>query len=208
MSHVDRPALSAVVEGDVDEAVVRRLVADAGGTVHAVYGRNGKDGIRKNLDAYNQAARGWLWLVVVDLDDDAECAPLLRAEWLPNPAAHMCFRVAVREVEAWLLADRDGLADFLGTASSRIPVWPEAVDDPKQAMVNLAIGSRRRAIREDMAPRPGSRRAVGPAYASRLIEFAQRRWRPGVAANRSESLQRCRTRIQELVRAGAIPPPT
>ena len=32
----------------------------------------------------------------------------------------MQFRVAVREVEAWLLADRETFADFLGVRAKRI----------------------------------------------------------------------------------------
>ena len=61
-------------------------------------------------------------------------------------------------------------------------------------MVDIAKGSRRREIREDMIPRTGSGRVVGPAYTARLIEFvigARNAWRPEVAAERSESLKRC-----------------
>jgi hypothetical protein len=34
------------------------------------------------------------------------------ADWLPQPAQLMCFRVAVRELESWLLADAEALAAF------------------------------------------------------------------------------------------------
>jgi hypothetical protein len=135
----------------------------------------------------------------VDLDADAGCAPPLRAVWLPQPAPMMCFRVAVRAVEAWLLADREQLARFLGIAASRVPLAPETVLDPKRALVDLAARSRRRAIREDMVPRSGSGRSVGPAYASRLIEFVDGYWRPEMATNNSDSLRRCCERLDEIV---------
>ena len=169
---------SATVEGTTDEAVLRRVVEHLGATLGPVYGKTGKASLLKQLHSYNQAAQFWPWIVLVDLDQDAECAPPARAQWLPDPASRMCFRIAVREVESWLLADRETLADFLGIALSRVPTIPENLDDPKAVLVNLARSSRRRDIRVDMVPRPESGRQVGPAYASRLIEYAQGPWRP------------------------------
>ena len=124
----------------------------------------------------------------------------LISEYLPDPAPLMCFRVAVREIESWLLADRDNLATFLSVPESEFPPNPETLDDPKRGMIELAKKSRNRAIREDMLPRPGSGRAIGPAYPSRLIEFATRHWKPEVATNRCESLRRCWQRLTELVK--------
>ena len=111
----------------------------------------------------------------------------------------MCFRVAVRQIEAWLLADSERLARFLSIAIARVPVDPEALDNPKETLVNLARHSRRRDIREDMVPRPRSGRSVGAAYTSRLIEFAETQWRPEIAAERADSLRRCRIRIERLI---------
>ena len=163
--------ITAAVEGNVDEAVVRRLIEHVGGTPGPVYGRNGKDHLRQRIANYNQAARLSPWVVLVDLDHDAECAPPLRSAWLPALSPYMCLRVAVRQVEAWLLADRERLAKFLSVSTSRIPHNPESVEHPKNTLVEIARYSRRRDIREDMVPRPGSGRAVGPAYTARLIEF-------------------------------------
>ena len=142
------------------------------------------------------------WVVLVDLDHDADCAPLLLTSWLPNPASRMCFRVVVHALEAWLLADREHLARFLGVAIARIPRSPETVDDPKRTMVELARHSHRREMREDMVPRAASGRIVGSAYTSRLIEFvgdAVDGWRPEVAATLSDSLDRCLRSLRRLV---------
>jgi len=193
-----RPEILAAVEGLVDEAVVRRIAEEVGAAVSVVYGRQGKDDLRQRLAAYNNAARLGAWLVLVDLNDDADCAPQLVAEWLPNPSSNMCFRVAVRMVEAWILADPDHLAAFLCVPPGRIPACPELEADPKQVLMNLARQSRRREIREDMMPRPQSGRRVGPAYASRLIEFVQSTWSPGAAARHSESLRRCLLRLRDV----------
>jgi len=192
--------ISAAVEGILDEAVARKLIVVAGGRPGTIYGKNGKSFLRRHINAYNRAAHHMPWMVLVDLDREAECAPPLRKEWVSDPAPCLCFRVAVREVEAWLMADEESLVPFLSVAHSRIPPDPESLLEPKTEMVNLARHSRRREIREDMVPREGSGRSLGPAYASRLIEYVETRWRPEVATKRANSLRRaimCLKRIIE-----------
>lgn len=197
----DGIAISAAVEGVVDEAVVRKLIAYAGAMPGDVHGRQGKAFLRQRMVGYNHAARHSPWIVLVDLDRDADCAPSLRAAWLPAPSPRLCFRIAVREVESWLMADAERLSEFLRVARSRLPRAPERIQDPKTEMVNLARNSRRRDIRDDMVPRPESGRSVGAAYASRLIEFVADRWRPDHAARRCESLRRAIECLRRLVAA-------
>jgi hypothetical protein len=182
--------IRAAVEGLVDEAVTQKLIQHAGGVPGPVYGKNGKAGLHAKVNGYNNAARRSAWIVLVDLDGDHECAVPLRQAWLPEPATGLCFRVAVQAVEAWLLADATSIASFLAVARSKVPGEPEALLHPKRALVNLARGSRRRAIRDDMVPRDGSGRLEGPAYTSRLIEFIHSSWRPDVAAANADSLRR------------------
>jgi hypothetical protein len=189
--------ISAAVEGLVDEAVIRRLIVEAGGYPGTVYGKRGKSFLRQSIQGYNIAARHSPWVVLVDLDHDAGCAPLFCKEWVPYPAPHLCFRVAVREVEAWLMADPESLASLLKVARGRIPSDPERLLEPKTEMVNLARHSRRRDIREDMVPREQSGRTVGPAYTSRLVEYVQTSWRSEVASEHAESLRRA---IEQLKR--------
>jgi len=196
--------ISGAVEGPADEAVLRRLVQHVGATLGTVYGKQGKDRLQQQLNGYNQAARYRPWVVLIDLDRDGDCVPPLLTSWLPNPAPYLCFRIAVRAIEAWLIADRERIARFLSVSVNRVPTAPETLDSPKIELVNLARHSRRRAIREDMVPRPESGRQVGPAYTSRLIEFvedARNGWRPDVAAAACDSLARSLRCIQRLVEA-------
>ena len=175
----------------MDEAVVRRLIEHVGGKPGDIYGGRGKQHILRRINGYNQAAQYHPWVVLVDLDQDAICAPAFRRRYLPNPASFMCFRIAVRAVEAWLMADREAFSDFFKVALSRIPENPELELDPRRKVIDLIRYSRRSVIREDMIPRPGSRRSVGPAYSSRLIEYIEFHWRPNKAARVSDSLARC-----------------
>lgn len=195
--------VSGAVEGAADEAVLRRLIAHVAADVGPIHVGHGKPNLQKKIKGYNNAARFSPWVVLVDLNHDADCAPPFVAEWLPNPADRMCFRVAVRQIEAWLLADRKEIAKFLVVRPALIPPNPDAINNARDVMVGLAARSRRPAIRKDMVPRPGSGRAVGPAYTSRLMEFAGTHWRPDVAAGASDSLRRCLRRLTEMTGANA-----
>ncbi len=197
------PVINVAVEGPLDEAVAHKLIAFVGGEVGNVFGREGKPYLRERIDGFNNAARHAPWLVLADLDNEADCAPSLRNTWLSDPADNLCFRIAVREVETWLMADAETLASHLGVSLNRISRTPENIENPKNEMVNLGRRSRRRAIREDMAPRQESGRRVGPAYASRLIEYVKNKWRPEVAANHSDSLRRAIICLKRLVQAAS-----
>lgn len=172
----------------MDEAVARVIISFAGGRLDKVFGKKGKADLRSKLSGYNSAAGYRPWLVLVDLDNDAVCAPALRQDWLAAPSQFMCFRIAVREVEAWLMADRESLADFLRIRRTRVPDDIEGLEDPKRTLVDLARESRVNAIRADLVPRPGSGRSAGPAYTSRLTSFAEHHWDVGRASTRSRSL--------------------
>jgi hypothetical protein len=105
------------------------------------------------------------------------------------------FRVAEREIESWLLANRHSFATFLDVPVARIPERPDLEIDPKNRVVQLARMSRSRRIREDMVPEPGSGRNIGPDYVGRLIEFAVNTWDIDDAAGRSFSLRRAVTAL-------------
>lgn len=195
--------LTAAVEGLADEVLLKRICDSVGASVGQVYGRYGKSYILKNLNGYNHSAQFRHWVVLVDLDNDGPCVPEVLPRWLPAPSRLMRLRVAVRELESWLLADSERIAKFLGVAVAEIPADPDSIADPKRLMVQLARSSRRRAIREDMVPNVGSGQQVGPAYTSRMIEFIQSvesGWRPDVAAGNSDSLRRCISAISNLAR--------
>lgn len=185
-------------EGITDEAALRRLCAAVGRDVAVVHVAGGKTKLDPQLAGYNSAARFAPWLVVRDLNGDAGCAPALVRRLLPKPSAKMSFRVSVRALESWLMADRDSLARYLRVGIGRIPADPDAVPRPKVELVKIASASRMRAVREDMVPRPGSGTIVGPNYEARIIEYATTIWDPVRAAGRSDSLRRCLAALRAL----------
>lgn len=56
-----------------------------------------------------------------------------------------------------------------------------------------------------MAPRSGNNRYIGPAYNSRLADYARDHWRPDVAAGRSDSFRRAIAGLRRLIANAAAP---
>jgi hypothetical protein len=190
--------VSFAVEGDTDEAVVRRIAAHLEIDVHQVLGKRGKTWVLEHLRGLNGSARGQPWLVLVDLDGDSPCAGEFVREHLAHPSPLMRFRVSVSAVEAWLLADRSGFARFFGVRQAEVPSAPEMERDPKETIVRLAGRSAKSIVRQGVPPRPGSGRRAGALYTSLLIEFVQQHWDMDAARGHALSLDRAISRLDEL----------
>jgi len=188
----------AAVEGMTDAAVVERLFAHFRLPLGAIHQAGGKDNLRKKISGYNQTAAFYPWLVLVDLNQEAACAPLLCQQWLAKPSKYMYFRVAVRAMEAWLLADRESLARFLSVPVQKVPTSPDSLENPKAVMIQLAGQSSSRQIRKEMVPTASGGRKEGPAYAARIVEFVTRYWDIEKAKQHSPSLQRCCNSLERL----------
>ncbi len=181
--------INLAVEDALSEAVLRKIL-QARYDVGDCYKRGGFGYLKKNIHGFNNASKGMPHIVLTDLDM-RECAPTLIEEWLQVPIHHnMLFRVAVREVESWVLADRDRFAKFLGIRKTLVPVNVDAIDDPKKCLINLARKSRKRNLREDIVPTEGSTAKQGPDYNGRLISFVKEFWNPYEAMHNSPSLER------------------
>lgn len=194
--------VSFAVEGIVDQAVVLKLFEASGVVSGTPYVCDGIGNLRQRLDGFNAGARYSPWFVLCDLDRN-ECAPALRSGFLGTGRAEgMELRVAVRAVEAWLMADRQSFASFLGVGMRRIPREPEQLADPKHAVVELARESTRRAIRDGLVPSEASGRRIGPAYTDEVIQYVRRRWSPNRARAASPSLARALERCETFSRRG------
>lgn len=193
--------VSAAVEGPVDKAAAEKLIVFSGGEPGPIFVRGGKQPLLDRVGAYNNAARFTPWLVLVDLDSGDRCAPPARFRWLPSASPLMCFRIVVREIEAWFIADRDRLARFLRVPNGQIALRPEEIENPKEEIVRLASRSRSRTMRADIVPRPRSGRTTGPAYTGRMIEFAKCHWTPGEARTMAQSLERAVRCISRIINA-------
>jgi hypothetical protein len=187
-----------VVEGDTDLPIARKLLRDARLEISAEIDCAGKSRLDEDLRGYNEAARGAPWFVLRDLDQDAPCAGALLDRMKFKASRWMCFRLAVRELESWLLADVHAVARFFDVQEAWIPENPDGQIDPTEVLVGLARRSRNSAIRRAMVPSLGASTAVGPLYEAMVIEFGSKHWNLLRACRRSESLRRARKALRAL----------
>lgn len=180
------------VEDPLSETVLRVMLQQSGRcyAVGTCYSNHGFGYLKRRIKGFNNAAKGTPFLVLTDLDQ-TECAPLLIKEWISVPKhKNLLFRVAVREVEAWLLAHRSSFAVFLGISEELIPNNPDELADPKRALIELAARSRKRGLRDSIIPASGSTAKQGPDYNGALISYVQNNWKVKEAVNYSTSLKR------------------
>ena len=192
--------VNLAIEDELSEAVLRRLLRDArrGYSVGTAYGRSGNGYLRRTIAGWNRAARGIPFVVLTDLDN-ADCPPSLVNSWLTLPKhPNLLFRVAVREVETWLLSDTIHFAKYLSCPVQQMPGDPEALADPKRALVDLARKSRSSEIRARVVPKGGSTAKQGPDYNACLSTFVRESWNVVDAAARSPSLMRTVTRLRQF----------
>lgn len=192
--------IHALVEGNLDEAAAFKIIKVSGHTPGTCYGKRGSGYIRSKIQSFNQTARSTYYLALVDfMDTRLSCPPEVITSWLPNRQSKMLFSVVVREIESWLLADRDNLAEFLKIRIDRIPANPEQVYDPKLELINLARRSISPRVRSALVPEIGSTAQVGKLYDSEMRIFIDTLWDIKSARTCAPSLDRCLRRLESLI---------
>lgn len=192
--------VNLATEDELSEAVALRLIAATFGDskVGLKLGRKGNGYLIKKLPSFRQMAKRGPLLVLTDLDRTA-CAPALISKWSGGEqfSENLLMRVAVREIEAWLLADRNGAADLLGISPNLIPVDSEQIADPKLFLLNLARKAKRE-VRSELIPAKGAIASQGLGYNRVLSSFISHNWSLENAMLGSASLSKAMLRLQEL----------
>lgn len=141
-----------------------------------------------------------------DAGYDLQPSPLLRRNgfgYLRSKMDSWCEMAARKPVV--LLTDLDRVAcpielrkDWMGNRGT-LPPNPDLLPDPKQYLLRLIAKQARRNIREELVAEKGAIASQGIGYNAHLGEWIRTVWRPERAACRSNSLQRARLRIGELI---------
>ena len=186
------------VEDRLSDAVATKILEKFGVEIVKRIGYQGKSYLERKTSELNRASNGVTVFMLTDLDSPRDCPPRLIRSWVKgilNP--RFCFRVAVMEVESWIMADRAGFANFLSIPIHRIPFPTDAILNPKEFLVSLARRSRKRRLRDELVPEPGAKIPVGYGYNTRLMEFVREHWNLERAASGSPSLKRTLDRISQ-----------
>lgn len=186
--------LYIAVEDELSEWVVRRVLSmrDVNYAIGAVYRKGGFGYLRKQVRAFNNAAKAMPFLLLTDLDQYA-CPPALIADWLAlQKNDHLLLRVAVKEVESWLLGDAEGLAAYLRLRKKIVIAAPETLSDPKQELLRIAMKCSARELRDSIVWRDdkSGRLHQGPDYNGTLGRFVLKQWSIKKARQACGSLDR------------------
>jgi hypothetical protein len=158
---------------------------------------NGAGYLKKSMRKFVELAEREFVVVLTD-QDDAACAPGMKANWfgsLKQPRK-LIFRIAVREAESWLMADRASFSNFLGVSEAIVPRDPEGLLDPKAALINLARKGRRQ-LRQELAPAKGVQAKQGIGYNEVLRGFVETSWDCRRASENSASLRQACQRLAD-----------
>lgn len=193
--------IAIATEDALSEAIALRLIADIP-TPHVVQHSLGKKGngyLRSKMESWYQMAQHQVMLVLTDLDR-ANCLLEFRDQWLTaDLPQNLLLRIAVREVESWVLADHVAMRVLIGKKGV-LPAAPDDLPDPKQSLLKLAKAAPK-LIRDDLLKTIDGNLAQGLGYNARLTEWVHTEWSPQRASERSPSLARARLRLTEVVAA-------
>jgi hypothetical protein len=182
-------------EGPIDAIVARQLISAVGGTPGADYVARrhprGKDALDKRVAGLVERAKGGHRVLVLRDLDCEPCAGLLVQRLVQQAPRTFCLRIAVRAVEAWLLADRRGVARGLQTTPDRVPNNPDLLPDPKASLRELAARSASPTIRDRARQTP-------QAFGGLVAEIIHDHWDPRRAAANSPSLANALSRVRAL----------
>lgn len=186
-------------EDALSEAVGKRLLAEIEQPAEAdlCFRKKGYGYLHANMKKWRELAIQRPVVLITDLDQNI-CPATLVDDWYAGEArpANLIFRVAVKEVESWLLADRTAMRQLLGK-KGKLPTSPDSLPDPKQHLLALAKNAKRE-VRQDLVQETGAAASQGLGYNARLTDLVAHSWSPTRAADRSPSLQKALVRLREL----------
>ena len=190
--------VNLAVEDRLSETVLKVLIEQTRNDIEVLkvwpdlnrlHASSGFGYLKTKLKAFNEASKYTPFWVLTDLDRK-NCAPSLIHEWFKDIRKHpnLLFRVAITEVESWVMADRKAFAAFLGITQDLIPTNTDK-NDSKNVLFQLARKSKKNEIKKGLLPTDKSA-STGPAYNLLLTEFVRQKWDVSRALLHSDSLKR------------------
>jgi hypothetical protein len=186
-----------IVEGTTDEPVVTVLMHAAGWADHEFFVRsvNGKGAIDRDIKNYWEAAQHVPYVVFRDLDRDEGGCPVAVRSMLssktPGESPNLLIRIVDQCIESWILADRQGVAEFFERPIASVRPRDSR---PKDHLLRLF----QKPQFKDAVLHEGGKLAFGPAYATHLHHLMTHHWSIERAAAESDSLRRALERLTEL----------
>ena len=193
-------------EDDATRAVIRRLVSDYNPKLHIIQSLPAAMYLHGVVNQYPI-------ILLTDLDDDP-CAPIGKTNLLNGitQSSGFVINIACDEVEAWLMADTEGFANFFGIPLTEMPKFlPQKMQGRKplsEISLNvksswhfthqLAHLSTKSDVRAQVSVPLNDKTCKGKEYNTAVVPFIEKVWKPETGRLVSDSLNRMINRIQGL----------
>jgi len=201
-------------EDDATRAVIRRLVSDYNPKLHIIQSLPARGSeIKSKIPSFNELARQYPIILLTDLDDDP-CAPIGKTNLLNGitQSSGFVINIACDEVEAWLMADTEGFANYFGIPLTEMPKFlPQKMQRRKplsEISLNvksswhfthqLAHLSTKSDVRAQVSVPLNDKTCKGKEYNMAVVPFIEKVWKPETGRLVSDSLNRMINRIQGL----------
>lgn len=201
-------------EDKVTCAILERIIADYAPNLHIVQSLPARGGeLKKKISSFNILSLSKPVILLSDMDTD-DCAPIAKNKLLNGIVQNECFviNIAVDEAEAWLLADKEGFASYLGI---RLAFMPDAerqrFGGRKETMEmevslkssyylthELMAHSNNATLRSQIGVMPNESRSKGREYNAGILPFIKTLWNVENARKRSYSLNGMIKRVEAL----------
>ena len=193
---IDRISINFVYEDILEKDVIDKIVSTFFSKKYRVAsytcGR-GFGWIKNNINIFNKASARTTYLVVIDLDKES-CPIRIIQDWLDEDLGeNLLFRVAVHEIESWIVADVQNFSKFLHLRENKLKNSTDEIADPKKYIFDLIKESKKRHL-SGICPRGTAR--IGEDYNEKLSKFVKSSWNPKLAMVNSPSLKRTINRLE------------
>jgi hypothetical protein len=200
-----------VGEDPVTYAIIKRILAycsDDFKILSELPARGGQ--IRSQIEKFNELSLAHPVILLTDLDADT-CAPQLIKKIIKDKNEHFILNIAVDEAEAWLMADREGFAEYFKIKIEDMPPAHQTKQGGRKALTEMKFNYkssrfltyelvekiRHTEFKQQLTPKKGATK--GPEYNSCLLPFIQNKWDISTARRNANSLDRMIGRIQNLI---------
>ncbi len=184
--------INIICEDSLHVAVIRRLIDiyNPSLRINVINKLGSRSEIEKRIVIYNGSPEDVSYFIMIDLDSD-QCAPALINKLLPRGVnSNNIVRIAVRQIESWLLADSKNLSSYFGIKNSLIPNNTDMLSNSKNFLIEIAKQSNRSIIKCNIVPDSAGTAKQGPDYNYPLIIFILEKWDPNAGMIKSDSLKK------------------
>lgn len=201
-----------VGEDPVSRAITKRIIKDYAPSLNIVnfIPARGSD-IKRKMCQINKVAINFPVILLSDLDTDP-CAPVSKKILLKDietKSPNLVVNIAVDEAEAWLFADREGFANYLGVPIEKMPQSSRQCFQGSKPIIEielemkaswylthyLIVSSTKKVLKEQLY---SNSRCKGKEYNPAIIPFIENIWNIESARLNSDSLNRMINRVQYI----------